>query len=208
VESKTAVRASCSETPRLAGDLSQRAAAAAVERDRLIPKLGQVRLLQVRSPWHGADILLARSDCADQALRCPRKRGRSNDATRIAYVEVLEDDKATTAAGFLRRAVERDDRQRLLLPLTRARARLQDAQAQAHAHPPSGPAPTEKTNASSAPCSAAGPTALPTVTLTNDAAPFPAWLDFYKRRRPHGSLSHQPPLARLEALKRNNLAGS
>ena len=28
-----------------------------------------------------------------------------DDATRIAYVEVLEDEKATTAAGFLRRAV-------------------------------------------------------------------------------------------------------
>jgi hypothetical protein len=30
---------------------------------------------------------------------------------------------------------------------------------------------------------------------------------FYNRRRPHGSLSHQPPLQRLEALTRNNLAG-
>src|SRR6266704_1500333 len=28
-----------------------------------------------------------------------------DDATRIAYVEVLDDEKATTAAGFLRRAV-------------------------------------------------------------------------------------------------------
>ena len=34
------------------------------------------------------------------------------------------------------------------------------------------------------------------------------WLDFYNRRRPHGSLNHQPPLRRLEALARNNLAGS
>jgi transposase InsO family protein len=34
------------------------------------------------------------------------------------------------------------------------------------------------------------------------------WLDFYNRRRPHGSLSHQPPLQRLEALRRNNVAGS
>jgi hypothetical protein len=28
-----------------------------------------------------------------------------DDATRLAYVEVLEDEKATTAAGFLRRAI-------------------------------------------------------------------------------------------------------
>jgi transposase InsO family protein len=34
------------------------------------------------------------------------------------------------------------------------------------------------------------------------------WLDFYNQRRPHGSLGHQPPRQRLEALKRNNLAGS
>jgi transposase InsO family protein len=34
------------------------------------------------------------------------------------------------------------------------------------------------------------------------------WLDFYNRRRPHGRLGHQPPLQRLEALRRNNLAGS
>jgi transposase len=45
--------------------------------------------------------------------RTMRKRGVgwefvhvcSDDATRIAYVEVLEDEKATTAVGFLRRAV-------------------------------------------------------------------------------------------------------
>jgi hypothetical protein len=39
------------------------------------------------------------------ALSCPPNRGHSNDATRLAYVEVLEDEKALTAAGFLRRAV-------------------------------------------------------------------------------------------------------
>ena len=39
-------------------------------------------------------------------------------------------------------------------------------------------------------------------------AALPGWLDFYNRRRPHGSLGHQPPLQRLEQLKRNNLGGS
>src|SRR6266545_3709864 len=33
------------------------------------------------------------------------------------------------------------------------------------------------------------------------------WLEFYNRRRPHGSLNRQPPLERLRAL-RNNVAGS
>jgi transposase InsO family protein len=32
------------------------------------------------------------------------------------------------------------------------------------------------------------------------------WLDFYNRRRPHGALSHRPPIARLNEL--NNLLGS
>jgi len=48
--------------------------------------------------------------------RSPRKQGKKtvgwefvhvcvDDATRLAYVEVLSDEKATTAVGFLRRAV-------------------------------------------------------------------------------------------------------
>lgn len=32
------------------------------------------------------------------------------------------------------------------------------------------------------------------------------WLDFYNRRRPHGSLSHRPPGDRLAEL--NNVAGT
>ena len=32
------------------------------------------------------------------------------------------------------------------------------------------------------------------------------WIDFYNRRRPHGALSHKPPIARLHEL--NNLLGS
>jgi transposase InsO family protein len=32
------------------------------------------------------------------------------------------------------------------------------------------------------------------------------WLDFYNRRRPHGALSHKPPIARLH--ERNNPLGS
>ena len=43
---------------------------------------------------------------------------------------------------------------------------------------------------------------------TERRAALPGWLDFYNHHRPHGSLSHQPPLRRLEALRRNNLPGS
>ncbi len=37
-------------------------------------------------------------------------------------------------------------------------------------------------------------------------AGLPGWLDWYNTRRPHGALSHKPPLARLNEL--NNLLGS
>lgn len=37
-------------------------------------------------------------------------------------------------------------------------------------------------------------------------AALPAWIDFYNRRRPHGALSHKPPIARLNEL--NNLLGT
>jgi len=45
-------------------------------------------------------------------------------------------------------------------------------------------------------------------TSNHRARALEPWLDFYNQQRPHGSLGHQPPLQRLETLKRNNLAGS
>jgi transposase InsO family protein len=36
-------------------------------------------------------------------------------------------------------------------------------------------------------------------------AALPGWIDFYNRRRPHGSLSHQAPITRLAALMNNQL---
>jgi transposase InsO family protein len=37
-------------------------------------------------------------------------------------------------------------------------------------------------------------------------AALPGWIDWYNTQRPHGSLSHKPPMARLNEL--NNLVGS
>jgi hypothetical protein len=75
-----------------------------------------------------------------------------DDATRLAYAEVLEDEKAITAIGFLRRALAffkapRDassrtaDRQRPRLPLGRARNRLPDSR-----YPPSTHQATQATD--------------------------------------------------------------
>jgi transposase len=69
-----------------------------------------------------------------------------DDATRLAYVEVLKDEQGRTAAGFLRRAVRllrllwdhraaRDERQRRLLPIHDPRRCLPAARAQTPAHP-------------------------------------------------------------------------
>jgi len=44
---------SCGRDPQVAGHLIQRAPAAAKQRDRLTPELRRIRLLEVRSPWHG-----------------------------------------------------------------------------------------------------------------------------------------------------------
>jgi transposase InsO family protein len=34
------------------------------------------------------------------------------------------------------------------------------------------------------------------------------WLEFYNRRRGHGSLGHRPPFERLAEIRRNNVVGS
>jgi len=77
-----------------------------------------------------------------------------DDATRLAYVEVLPDEKGATAAGFLRRAVswfkgmgvvvERGAlRQRRLLSLRRSRRGLRRARDAPSLHPPL-PAPDQR----------------------------------------------------------------
>ena len=142
-----------------------------------------------------------------------------DDATRLAYVEVLEDERAVTAAGFLRRAVAHLAAHGIAVE----RVMTDNGAAyRGHVH--------------RAACAELGLKHLrtrPYRPRTNGKAErfirtmlagwaygaiyrdsserrhaLTGWLDFYNRRRPHGSLSHQPPLTRLEALKRNNLRGN
>ena len=72
---------------------------------------------------------------------------------------------------------------------------------------PTGRAPTAKPNASSAHCSAAGPTAPSTRSSTNaDRGPH-RLARLLQSPRPHGSLGHQTPMSRLHKLM-NNVPGS
>jgi len=140
-----------------------------------------------------------------------------DDATRLAYVEVLADERATTAIGFLARA----------LAFYRARGvsakRLMTDNGSAY-----------RSTAHAIACRALGIRHLrtrPYRPRTNGKAErfirtliggwaygaiyrssaereaaLSGWLDHYNFRRPHGSLNHKPPGARLAEL--NNVVGS
>jgi transposase InsO family protein len=142
-----------------------------------------------------------------------------DDATRLAHVEVLEDEKATTATGFLRRAVahfaaygvqiERvmTDNGSAYVSIVHRLACKALALKHLHTRPyrPRTNGKAERFIRTMLAGWAYG--ALYRDSAERRAA-LAGWLDFYNRRRPHGSLSHQPPLQRLETLTRNNLAGS
>jgi transposase InsO family protein len=135
-----------------------------------------------------------------------------DDATRLAYVEVLGDEKGATAAGFLRRAVSWFRGMGIMVERV-----LSD----------NGACYRSRTHAEA--CSELGMRHLFTrpyrprtngkaerfiQTLTNRwaygavygssaerTAALPGWLDHYNFRRGHGSLGHRPPAARLAELE-------
>jgi transposase InsO family protein len=142
-----------------------------------------------------------------------------DDATRIAYVEVLDDERAVTAAGFLRRAVAhyRAHGIRVERVLTdngscyRGVVHALACKTLGIKHLRTRPyRPRTNGKAERFIRTMLGGWAYGAIYGNSEErrAALAGWLDFYNRRRPHGSLSHQPPLQRLETLKRNNLAGS
>src|SRR6188768_2294083 len=142
-----------------------------------------------------------------------------DDATRLAYVEVLEDEKAVTAAGFLRRAVAHfaayGIRVERVMTDNGACYRSTAHQHACHTlglkHLRTRPyRPRTNGKAERFIRTLQNGWAYGAIYRDSDERrrALHGWLDFYNRRRPHGSLSHQPPLTRLEALTRNNLAGN
>src|SRR5215210_7956221 len=140
-----------------------------------------------------------------------------DDATRLAYVEVLGDEKATTAAGFLKRAVAFYAR----YGITVERVMTDDGSAYRstiHAlacrtlglrHLRTRPyRPRTNAKAERFIRTLLGGWAYGAIygTSAERTAALDGWLWTYNHRRPHGSLSHKPPMTRLTEL--NNVAGS
>jgi len=141
-----------------------------------------------------------------------------DDATRLAYVEVLGDEKAVTAVAFLRRAVAYfgDYGIRVERVMTdngscyRAVVHALACRALGIRHLRTRPyRPRTNGKAERFIRTMLGGWAYAAVYQTSAQRhrALPAWLDLYNRRRPHGSLSRQAPIERLESL-RNNLVGS
>jgi transposase InsO family protein len=142
-----------------------------------------------------------------------------DDATRIAYAEVLADEHPATAVGFLRRALA----YLASLGITAERLMTDNGnpyRSRAHAiacrelgirHLRTRPY-TPRTN---------GKAERFIKTLVDGwaydavygsererARALPAWLDRYNRRRPHRAIGRMPPMARLAELSANNVVGA
>jgi transposase InsO family protein/transposase-like protein len=140
-----------------------------------------------------------------------------DDATRLAYVEVLADEKATTAAGFLRRAVAFYRRHGIQVERVmsdngscyRSIAHALACRALGLRHlrtRPYRPRTNGKAERFIRTLLAGWAYGAIYSSSRERTAALDGWLWTYNHRRPHGALSHKPPIARLNEL--NNLAGS
>ncbi|MFN8176057.1 MAG: IS481 family transposase [Solirubrobacteraceae bacterium] len=140
-----------------------------------------------------------------------------DDATRLAYVEVLEDEKAATATGFLRRAVAHFARygitvQQLITdngPAYRSARHAIACRTLGIRHLRTRPY-RPQTNGKAERFIRTMLAGWAYGAIYRDSrertAALTGWLHFYNHHRPHGALNHKPPTARLH--ERNNLLGS
>jgi transposase InsO family protein len=140
-----------------------------------------------------------------------------DDATRLAYAEVLPDEKATTAIAFLRRAIAFYQRHGITveqLITDNGSPYISFAHATACRllgirHLRTRPyRPQTNGKAERFIRTMLGGWAYGAIYRNSNErnAALAGWLDFYNHRRPHGAISHKPPIARLNEL--NNLLGS
>jgi transposase InsO family protein len=140
-----------------------------------------------------------------------------DDATRLAYVEVLGDEKATTAVGFLHRAIAFYGRHGITVERVmsdngacyRSTIHAFACRALGLRHlrtRPYRPRTNGKAERFIRTLLAGWAYGAIYASSRERTAALDGWLWTYNHRRPHGSLSHQPPIARLNEL--NNLARS
>jgi transposase InsO family protein len=140
-----------------------------------------------------------------------------DDATRLAYVEVLLDETGPTAVGFLRRAIAFYNRHGIHVEAVmtdngacyRSIAHAVACRALRLHHyrtRPYRPRTNGKAERFIRTLIAGWAYGAIYGSSRERAAALDGWLWTYNHRRPHGALSHKPPIARLTEL--NNLAGS
>jgi transposase InsO family protein len=141
-----------------------------------------------------------------------------DDATRLAYVEVLPDEKATTAIGFLRRAlafyrshgieVERLMTDNGSAYVSTAHALACRALGIKHIRTrPYRPQTNGKAERFIRTMLREWAYAAVYGSSPERAAALSGWVERYNYRRRHGALGHRPPIARLRELNGNNVAG-
>jgi hypothetical protein len=142
-----------------------------------------------------------------------------DDATRLAYAEILADECPETAIAFLRRAVAYLDSLgiRVERVLTdngnpyRSKVHAIACRKLGVRH--------KRTQAYRPPTNGKAERFIKTLTdgwaydavygsSRQRALALPAWLDRYNRKRPHRSLGRIPPMARLAQLHANDVAGA
>jgi transposase InsO family protein len=142
-----------------------------------------------------------------------------DDATRLVYVEVLGDEKATTAVGFLRRAVAHFASfgirvERLMTDngnAYRSTIHALACKALGIKHLRTRPyRPRTNGKAERFIRTLLGGWAYGAIYRNSEERrrALTGWIDYYTRRRPHRCLGRQTPLERLHALNRNNVLGS
>lgn len=135
-----------------------------------------------------------------------------DDATRLAYVEVLPDQRATTAIGFLRRCLAfyaaRGVQVKQVMTDNGAAYIAAIWALACHTHRirhlrtrPRRPRTNGKAERFIRTMLEGWAYGGIYTTSTERANSLPSWLDYYNHHRPHGSLAHQPPGHRLTALQ-------
>ena len=164
---------------------------------------------------------------SQNATRKARRRGAPkgwefvhvcvDDATRLAYVEVLADEKATTAVGFLRRAVAFYARHGITVERVmsdngacyRSTIHAFACRSMGLRHlrtRPYRPRTNGKAERFIRTLLAGWAYGAIYGSSAERTAALDGWLWTYNHRRPHGALSHKPPITRLHGL--NNVPGS